>query len=142
MEITAEQKKDIVKIAEKHGLKLVVLFGSRAVGEANEKSDYDIAILSGEKNIFDDIHRFSQCLSEFAILFGTNEDKIDLTNFNKANILLRHEITSEGQLLFGDRNLFDEHAAFAFREFHDARKLFELEDFLIRKRQHFLAQNA
>jgi predicted nucleotidyltransferase len=141
MKITADQKKDIAKIAEKNGFKLVVLFGSRATGEANEKSDYDIAILSGEMNIFDDIHRFSRCLSDFAILLGTNEDKIDLTNFNKANILLRHEALSGGELLYGDRNLFDEHQAFAFREFHDARKLFELENFLIQKRQNFLAQN-
>lgn len=134
MKITAEQKKNIAKIAEKHGLKLVMIFGSRATGEASEKSDYDIAILSGEKNIFDDIHRFSRCLSEFAILFGTNEDKIDLTNFNKANILLRREIMSEGKLLFGNRNLFDEMGAAAFRDFIDARPLFELEGYLVKKR--------
>ncbi len=134
MKITAGQKKNIAKVAQKHGLKLVVLFGSFATGENRKDSDFDIAVLAGKKNIFSNLRNFSQCLSDFARVFKTNEDKIDLTNFNEANILLRREITAEGKLLFGDRNLFDEIRASSFREFIDARPLFELEGFLARKR--------
>jgi len=134
MKITAEQKENIAKIARKYGLKLVVLFGSRATGEAGEKSDYDLAVLTGEKEIFGTIREYSDLLREFASVLRAEEDKIDLANFNKANILLRREIMSEGKLLFGDRNLFDEMGAAAFRDFIDARPLFELEGYLVKKR--------
>ena len=40
-------------------------------------------------------------LENFAKIFSVSEDKIDLTDLNNANILLRYEITRNGILLFG-----------------------------------------
>ncbi len=43
-------KLEVAKVAEKHDLKLMVLYGSQATGKAKEKSDIDIAVL-GKKSI-------------------------------------------------------------------------------------------
>ncbi|RJQ31015.1 nucleotidyltransferase domain-containing protein [Candidatus Parcubacteria bacterium] len=46
IEITREKREKIKNMAEKYGLKLVLLFGSRVKGKVHEESDYDIAYLS------------------------------------------------------------------------------------------------
>ena len=59
--------------------------------------------------------------------------KIDLTDLNNANILLRYEITRNGIILFGDPQDYEELRAFSFRDYIDAKSLFELEDIIIKK---------
>lgn len=44
-------KDDIIKIAKKHGIRKVILFGSRARGDHSERSDIDLAVSGG--NSFD-----------------------------------------------------------------------------------------
>ena len=48
MEITEDQKRSIATLARKHGLSLVVLFGSQATGKTHKESDVDIGVIAGE----------------------------------------------------------------------------------------------
>jgi len=48
MEITEDQKQSIATLARKHGLSLVVLFGSQATGKTHKESDVDIGVIAGE----------------------------------------------------------------------------------------------
>lgn len=43
---------EIRKLAEDHGVKKVILFGSRARGDYHEKSDIDLAVCGGDTNRF------------------------------------------------------------------------------------------
>lgn len=38
---------DIIRLAKKHGVKKVILFGSRARGDHGERSDIDLAVRGG-----------------------------------------------------------------------------------------------
>lgn len=42
----------IIELAEKNGIKKVILFGSRARGDYKERSDIDLAITGGNGNLF------------------------------------------------------------------------------------------
>lgn len=124
----------IENIAKKYGLRLLVLFGSRAVGTHHEKSDFDIAYISvGELSFPDRL----QLIISLEDLFKT--ERIDLVNLSTANILFRYEIMQRGKLLYGDESLYSSCRRLAFRDFLDSRSLLRLESLLIKKRQKMLA---
>lgn len=121
MKITAEQKKNIAKIAKKHGLELVMLFGSFASGENRKDSDLDIAVL-GKKDIgFQKILIISQ---ELSFVFGK---EVDLSVMNHANPLLLHQVEQNAILLSGKDEKFFEFKLRAFRRYHDYMPFFEME---------------
>lgn len=126
--------------ATEHGIRLVVLFGSQAVGKARNDSDYDLAVLLAEEKKFSELEVFNDVLFYLGKELTLPVEKIDLANISNANPLLQQEIFSKGQLLFGDRNLFDEYRAVAFREYIDAKKLFDLESAMLKKRVTLLKQ--
>lgn len=132
------KKLEIQKIAEKHKIKFIVLFGSQTKGAPREDSDFDVAVYMDE---FHNIGKYSDVLSDFARIFGVFEDKIDLTDLKDANLLLRYEITREGKLLFGNELDYLEFKAFAFRDYISARSLLDLEYFIARKKQEIFAKN-
>lgn len=132
---------EICKFAEKYGIKFIILFGSQAKETSKKESDFDIAIsLNDGHSIFDDSKLYSELLENFSHVFNVKEDKIDLTDLNSANILLRYDVASGGKLLYGDENNFAQYQAFAFREYIDAKPLFNLEDYLINKRQRLIGE--
>lgn len=137
MKLAIDQQKQLNKFARENGIKFMVLFGSRAKENrhtAYPESDFDVAVLTmPEKNIktFDN---YDAVLSGLTEIFGIPDHKIDLSNLNEANILLRYEITSKGELLYGDSEEYEDYKAFSFREYIDAKPLFDLEDLLIHKR--------
>lgn len=132
------KKPEIQKLAEKHKIKFIVLFGSQVKGIPGEDSDFDIAIYTDRLNFFD---KYSEILSDLAKIFGVFEDKIDLTDLKNANILLRYEITSEGKLLYGRELDYLELKSFAFRDYIAAQSLFNLEYLIIKKKQKLFAKN-
>ncbi len=132
-------EEQIKKKAAELGIKMVVLFGSRASGKEREDSDYDVAVLTTpEKNIKKNMKYYTKILFFLSDALGIPDEKIDLTNLNNANLLLAHQIFSEGRLLYGSRNLFDEERAVSYRNYIDARPLFDLENIIIHKRQKLL----
>lgn len=140
MKITREQKQKVNKIAKKYGLELVLLFGSFASGKKHKDSDYDIAVLTEENKNISDIKNYTDVLFFLSKVLEIPSQKMDLTNLNNANPLLRYEITMKGKLVFGDKNLFDEYRAWSFRNYIDSQPLFNLEHHLIEKRHQMLKQ--
>ncbi len=61
------KKLEIRNIAEKHKIKFVVLFGSRAKGAPREDSDFDVAVYMDN---FYDMGKYSDALSDLARIFG------------------------------------------------------------------------
>ena len=135
-------KEKLNDFAKKADIKFAVLFGSRAVERVADESDFDLAVsLKDGKSVFDDLGKYSEMLENFAKIFSANEDKIDLTDLNNANILLRYEITKNGVLLFGDPQDYEELKSFSFRDYVDAKPLFDLEDKIIKKRLSFIKES-
>ncbi len=73
------------------GIKLVILFGSQATGQAQAESDYDVAVLMARgKEISQSFDQYSQVASLLAESLNIPLEKLDLTNLNDANPLLQH----------------------------------------------------
>lgn len=129
------------KTAGKKGMRFIILFGSRVSCGIRKDSDFDVAVLTeSEKNISKDIDYYNDILFFLSDALDIPDYKLDLTNLNNANPLLRYEVVFSGELLYGDRTDYDEYRAFAFKDYIDARPLFNLEKYLIKKRQILLEQ--
>ena len=127
----------IGEIAGKYGLKLLLLFGSRAKDKKNirEDSDFDFAYLS-EKKL--DIKQEIELNCDLIDAFGC--DKVDLVDLRKDNPLLRYEIYRNSKLLYGNEIDYLEFKAFAFKDYINHKPLFELRDFLMNKRHKLLGK--
>ena len=127
MKITPNQKKNIAKIAKKHRLKLVMLFGSFANGRNRKDSDLDIAVL-GEKEI--SFKKSIDLVNEFTKVFHKN---IDLAVLNHANPLLLHQASKGSILLYGEKKEFLAFKLYAFHRYNDYMPYFSLEAELNKK---------
>lgn len=140
MEITINQQKQLSKFAQQNGIKFVVLFGSRTKEKPREDSDYDIAVLTiPDKNIKSSLDNYNNVLFGLSEILSIPDYKLDLTNLNEVNILLKYHITSSGVLLYGNEIDLEELKADAYRDYIDARPLFNLERILIYKKQKILS---
>jgi predicted nucleotidyltransferase len=114
-------------VSAQFGLRLVLLFGSAARGQARPDSDCDIAVAGCPPDRFWDLSVALQ-----ATIRGGAQ--LDLVRLEPADPLFRYEILRDAVLLYGDPDLFCEFRAFAFRDFHDSASLFALERTLLRKK--------
>ena len=86
-------KDAIAELALRYPIKFAALFGSRATGRVGEESDIDIAVFLDDKVSLFSHEVYLELLNVLSRVCGVFEDKIDLTDLKRANILLRYEIT-------------------------------------------------
>lgn len=79
------------------GLKLIYLFGSRAGGQVLTESDWDLAVLADTH--LDSVERW-QLAQNLASELGCDLDLVDLTT---ASTVIRMQVVSTGQLIFGEQ---------------------------------------
>lgn len=128
----------IKKQAFKKGVRFIVLFGSQAAGNGRENSDFDVAVLTTKEKDLSGLENYSEILEFISEAFGIPDYRIDLTNLNKANPFLKYEVVSSGKLLYGDEDEYADFRAGAFKDYIDSQPLFDLEKYLIKKRQRLL----
>ena len=118
------------------GIRLVILFGSRAKATptAAPGSDLDVAVLPPRDWTSGEV--FRKCLAEFGEVFANYD--LDLVPLNNADPLFRYEIMRDGVLLYGNVDDFLEYKAFAFRDFVDSEDLRALEEKLFQKKMAFI----
>ena len=126
--------------ATARGIKFLILFGSQALGNVREDSDYDIAELTTKEKNISEFKNYTDMLDFLTEGLELPDYRIDLTNLNKANPFHRYEVVSSGILLYGDEDKYAEYKAFAFRNYVDSKPLFELEKVLIKKRQKLFSE--
>ena len=78
--------------AKRLGLGLLVLFGSRARGDAHASSDWDFAALSATNEQLDSVR--------VALSLVLQTDQLDVADLSRAGALVRHRIAAEGRLLY------------------------------------------
>lgn len=96
---------EIRRLAARHRLSLLVLFGSRARGEARRDSDFDIAVLTegayprGASPLRpDEAQAFRRLHADLQHLLGTG--RIDLVLLDRASPLLAHRVARDGIPLY------------------------------------------
>ena len=128
-------KERLAAAARKLGLRLVVLYGSRATRspEPTPESDADIAVLGCPAEKFWDCYMaLSETLGKFSL---------DMVRIEDADALFRHEIMRAGVLLYGDPDLFYEYRAYAYRDFVDSADLFALEEALFQRKMAHIKEH-
>jgi len=133
-------REKIEKYAFEKGIKFIILFGSQAVGDRNENSDFDVAVLTTREKNLSVLKNYSEILDFLSNILGIPDYRIDLTNLNKANPFLKYEVVSSGKLLYGDEDEYADYRAGAFKDYIDSQPLFHLEKYLIKKRQNLLGE--
>ena len=116
MEISAEQAGELARVAQRHGLRLVVAFGSRATGRTRSDSDLDLAVLpsSGEDL---PLSAFADLVADLSRVFPGVE--VDVSLIPHADALFLKKIFDTGMRLFGDETEFRRFRVYAFRRFSE-----------------------
>lgn len=116
------------------GLRMVVLFGSRASGSPppGPESDVDLAVLGHPAQPPAWIDAYRAFESVFPDL------SLDLVLLHEADPLFLYEIFRSGVLLYGDPDAYYEYKAYAYRAFVESADLRALEEALYRKKMAYL----
>lgn len=82
------------RLCQLHGVRLLLLFGSRGRGQALESSDWDFAFL-GTANTDP-----AAVAADLSLLVGT--DRLDIVDLARASGVLRYHAARDGQMVFAD----------------------------------------
>lgn len=100
-------KQELIRFFEKNDLViLAILFGSQAKNEANETSDWDIAVLmKNTGNQLDDLALKETIRHQLRSTFDWREENLDLVDLSKVRLSLASSIVEDGIVLKGDNTL-------------------------------------
>lgn len=116
-------KDDLKDIAKKHGVALVLKFGSSVTGREHPGSDLDIAVLLDRSTITFQEHL--ELLQSLQPLFPDRE--LDLALINHADPLFLKKITENCELLYGAPEKLQALKIYAFKRYQDHARFFEME---------------
>ena len=102
---------------------LAILHGSRAMHEANENSDWDIAVLGDHALSADERSRLRRA---YAVKLNAPEEKIDIADLRSDSPLLRYQVAVHGTLLAGTRAAFRRFQFNAWKDYLNNGKMFDL----------------
>lgn len=113
----------IKEIAEKYGLKLLLIFGSQASGKSNKLSDFDFGFISerelGYLERSDLAHNLSM-LAQFP--------KVEEVDLKKAGPFLLKEIVKNNRVLFEKDFAYNDFFSYAVRVYLESEQLFKLQE--------------
>jgi predicted nucleotidyltransferase len=113
----------IAPIAKKHGIILLLRFGSSVTGKLHERSDVDLAVLL--ERVPRSLEAHAELLQDLQQLFPDRE--VDLALLNRADPLFLRKITEACRLLHGSPRELQRLKIYAFKRYQDHRKYLEME---------------
>ncbi|HXG58335.1 MAG TPA: nucleotidyltransferase domain-containing protein [Thermoanaerobaculia bacterium] len=116
-------REGLAEIARRHGIRLVLRFGSTVAGRIHAGSDIDLGVL------FD---RMPPTWEEEAALLSDLQElqqdrEIDIAILNRADPLFLKQVTQQCELLFGEPRDLYELKIYAFKRYQDHRRYLPLE---------------
>ena len=115
-EILKETKEKLKKSAEKLGVDLILLFGSRTDGSNRKDSDFDIAYFS-KKPLRSDLDLFNPLMDYLG------SDNLHIVNMRGIKPLFLYEIMNNCKVLYAKNMMnFYNLRAYAFRRYEDEVK--------------------
>ncbi len=109
-------------IARRHGIVLIVRFGSTVTGRTHPDSDTDLGIL------FERLPDPNAELEAVAALQAIYRHRdVDITLLNRADPLLLKQVTDAAVLEYGSPARLEALRRYAFKRYHDHRPFFEME---------------
>jgi predicted nucleotidyltransferase len=117
------QPNNLIMETNTNPITLAILHGSRAVHEANESSDWDVAVLGDHPLRADDRSRLRRA---YAARFNVPEEKIDIADLRADSPLLHYRVAMRGTLLEGTREAFRRFQIQAWKDYLNNGKMFDL----------------
>jgi len=130
------QSKAFATFCRQRGIKLAVLFGSRAQGKAGPDSDWDIALLLEKRFLPGQVREWGKMKRTLVrdLCSFLETSKVDLALLNRASPLLRYQVARTGYPLYQkNRGNFAEFVSLALRQHEDARRFYEAEAVYLKK---------
>jgi predicted nucleotidyltransferase len=121
--------KTLEDLARRHGLALILQFGSTVDGAVHESSDLDIAVLFDERP--PGLDERSEIVHELQGLFPKRE--IDLAVINHADPLFLKQVLERCRLLTGSARRLAELKIYGFKRYQDHRRYLALESEHVRR---------
>lgn len=114
---------DVPAIANKHGLLLLLRFGSSVTGRVHAASDIDLAVL------FDRAPESLGALADLTADLQTlvPDREVDVAVLNHADPLFLKQVTEHCELVYGSPRRFAEFKMYAFKRYQDHRRYLNME---------------
>lgn len=120
----------VEEIARRHGLALVLQFGSTVAGSLYERSDIDLAVLFDRRPpALDEQARIAHELQE---LFPDRQ--VDLAALDRADPLFLKQVLDRCRLLAGSPRRLSELKIYGFKRYQDHRRFLGMEREHVRRR--------
>ena len=110
-------------VARRHGLELILQFGSTVSGATHRLSDVDLGVLFAAD--IDPLKNLDAVIQDLQALFPTRE--VDLAVLNHADPLFLKKVTDQCQLLAGSLARLQRLQLYAFKLYQDHRRYLALE---------------
>ena len=117
-------------LARRHGVLLLVQFGSSVSGKTHASSDLDLAVLL--ERAPESWQAQADLLADLQALFPGKE--VDVSLVNRADPLFLRKITEQCRLLYGPAERLHELKIYAFKRYQDHRRFLAMErEYVTRK---------
>jgi predicted nucleotidyltransferase len=103
---------------------LAILHGSRATGDAHERSDWDIGVFAEHPLSPEDREVLRQ---SFAAKLHVPVERVDIAELRSASPLLRYRAAMHGNLIEGDRGDLRRFQITAWKDYLNNEKIFDLQ---------------
>jgi predicted nucleotidyltransferase len=110
-------------LARRHGIALVIRFGSTVTGHTHPGSDVDLGVLF--ERFPTSLDEELQVIADLQALDPTRP--VDVAVLNRADPLLLKQVTDHARLEYGTEARFDAFRRYAFKRYQDHRPYFDLE---------------
>lgn len=120
---------DIAPLAAKHGIVLLLQFGSSVTGKVHARSDVDLAVLL--QRVPATLAGHAELIADLQDLFPERE--VDVALVNRADPLFLKKITEACRLLYGPPQALQRLAIYAFKRYQDHRRYLDMEREYVRR---------
>ena len=117
------EPEQLADVARRHGIRLLLRFGSTVTGRTHARSDLDMAVLL--EHVPASFDAFAALGADLQALHPGRE--VDLVILNRADPLLLKQIVTHCELEYGAERDLQELKIYAFKRYQDHRPYFEHE---------------
>ena len=115
--------RQVEPVARKHGIVLLVQFGSTVTGQLHAQSDCDLGVLLDRVPPTFAAH--ADLIADLQALVPGRE--VDVALLNHADPLFLHQVVQHGRLVYGPPRRFAELQMLAFKRYQDHRPYLAME---------------
>jgi predicted nucleotidyltransferase len=113
----------VAEVARRHGIRMLLQFGSSVTGTLHRGSDLDLAVQV--EQVHESFGPYADLIADLQALVPDRE--VDVILLNHADPLLLKRITDHCTLLYGSRRQLDALELYAFKQYQDHRRFLQME---------------